>query len=265
MKNNNNCLYCKKELINKYNLFCSSFCENQNYYKNTDIKNYSILNNRGNLNFYYLLGLIVTDGNIFGTRCRVGLQKQDSHILFDIKKKFGGQIFKDKKNTFYWYTHNINFMGYLKSLGLTTNKTYTLNDNKLKVWFCNLENNQKWAFILGVVDGDGNIRINKHTNSYFGYQLCIECANKGLLKFIKEFTNLGNIYERPIGTYKGQTVICYKYSISGVNCVNFLDNLYKEKVICIKRKKEVYYRIKILESKTVNKGLPRLHKYLGNN
>jgi hypothetical protein len=249
------CINCKTSIQrNKYQYkkanykaFCSQQCTV--YYK--DPKQSKIMEYIYNSNFYYLIGLIATDGyiNYPGTKtktkshkCMIKLSQKDKDILYKIQNIFGGSITTERNgNTFCWYISNKKFICYLRDVvGLTNNKTYNLNVTN---WFNQLIPKFKESFIRGCYDGDGTIYF-AHTD-YFRCHSAICTASKEFANlFLTYFKNSClNVHpkNRINGNIKATTELYYIY-LNGKNILQ-MQNIYKldeQKDLYIKRKYEAY-------------------------
>jgi hypothetical protein len=170
------CKYCNKNIyksnfdIKKYpQHFCSRRCQADFHFKNSGkISPLEYLNDN---NFYYLVGLIVTDGHIAwpgssktqkSYKCIITLHKNDIELLHDIQKMFGGNVLKRPDNTYTWTLFHGPWVEYLRDVvGLTNNKSLTLNIDK---WYNTLTTIQKNYFWRGCIDGDGTVYKSKNDN-----------------------------------------------------------------------------------------------------
>ena len=203
-----NCNECKKMIFvhtsnfkkNK-KAFCTKQCQMDYYQKNEDPKGYNILNNTNDVNFYYLLGLICTDGYLAWPKCsktqkssyvEITLQQKDDYILYQIQDIFGGNIKtvkRKKRKSVVEYTRwclcGCKFVDYLRNtVGITSDKSHTLN---VAPWFNALSDNYKRAFMRGVLDGDGCISIHKNIKQYAQYTCAIVSASDDFLNMIYEY------------------------------------------------------------------------------
>ena len=178
------CDYCNKKIITckrtskndkqRKHIFCGSTCKQQYYLRQKDIDQFKILEKNNDNDFYYLIGLIASDGHITwpdctpkskNYSCTIELNEKDINLLNDIKNKFGGSIKYNKRtHSYIWAIHNRIFIEFLKTIGFTNNKSLTLN---ITDWFKSLPLNFQYAFIHGVFDGDGSIGYIKQTNTWF--------------------------------------------------------------------------------------------------
>ena len=121
--------------------------------------------------FYYLLGLLATDGSISedSSIIRIGLSPLDIDCLYSLYNKFSGNIIHYKKvkdeithNPEYavWSVIDYKFCDFLKKIGITPCKSLTLN---ISQYFESLTHIQQGFFIRGVIDGDGSIMISPNS------------------------------------------------------------------------------------------------------
>ena len=106
------------------------------------------------LNFYYFLGLLFSDGNfdLKNKRIILSQNKQNSEILFKLSEIYHLKINQEKQNKYY-----INFVA-KDFFDFITNK-YKIS-NKKTYYPCDITSIKKefmLAFIVGFVDGDGYI------------------------------------------------------------------------------------------------------------
>jgi hypothetical protein len=158
-------------------------------------------------NFYYLLGLIASDGHLHSKAygVEITVNTKDIGVLFEIQHLYGGSITNKKDNTSIWRVSYKPFYDYLIEIGITTLKSLTLN---IDTFFDNLTDSNKKHFVRGVLDGDGGVRVyeylNKRTQSLFCYLHLDICSGSEIFletiaKFInKHFqTNIVNVRYEP--------------------------------------------------------------------
>jgi len=259
------CLMCQKEIWRplfsiKHNkkLFCwhPAYCKYEYLHKIRDPKSYNILQHKDSPNFYYLIGLICTDGNItypikigqrgVGYSCYINLNKKDKEIINKIQNIFGGQSQLMHDNTIRWWISNKHFIDYLKNMGLTHNKSKNLD---IKIWFDNLNEINKKHFLRGVIDGDGCIKSYKKDHRF---NICSGSPNfYSMLKehFIKTYGTLG-LTESHHPTYS--YIEC-----NNINMLKILNDIYDmmkkgKTILYMKRKYREYKNIKNFY-KTYNK------------
>lgn len=259
------CSFCKKSLLRirsyykKHNniSFCSEMCKV--YYK--DPKQFNILNNINNPNFYYLLGLLATDGHMSYPNATktsktyyamIRLIESDNELLYRLKEVFGGNVYNEKTNGFYsctttcWRVSNKEFIQYLIDIGFTNNKTYNLN---IENWFNTLKDEYKKSFIRGCWDGDGSLNIHdRSTGNTKSITNHFCSASKSFFDTLVSFfkpTN-GKIYERTKEQNKQATCSLYYFNLSGSNYIELskiYDNLDINDLV-MKRKLEKWNEIK---------------------
>ena len=175
------CIICGKALIrqnknliiNRGYAVCArpAYCQYARQLSIRDPKAYKILDHAHTDNFAYLVGLIATDGHIFHPSagvaknmsygCNVTLHADDRYLLESIQSEYGGKLLDVKDNTCRWYISSKTFLDFLiQSVGLTTNKTYTLD---IQSYYETLSVSQQFALLRGVIDGDGMIKLRTTT------------------------------------------------------------------------------------------------------
>lgn len=148
--------------------WCSQYCRVQS----SDPLQQHIMSNTGDENFYYLVGLVVTDGCISSPKlghksygCVITQRSTDRCVIDQIQQIFGGKITTEytkgtlKHNTemVRWRVSNREFIDYLTDIvGIKRGKTYSID---VAQWFYLLPVNLQAAFIRGCYDGDGSINF----------------------------------------------------------------------------------------------------------
>lgn len=186
----------------------------------------------------YFLGIMYADGcNERTNKVSLSLKESDKQLLLDISKA----IDSDRPLTVYDAPHKANekheilkklyftseyFSNKLLELGCVYKKSLIL---KWPDW---LEGNEYfWSFIRGCFDGDGSISIKKNKNGEYNalltYTGSIDFCN-GLRNFLEK----NNIKTK----FKIKNNHEEVYITSLKNCKLFLDNIYKEKSLYLKRK-----------------------------
>lgn len=173
------CLFCGKETVlskrTKHNsdIFCSPDCKFQSYLKQTDIKQFRIMENMDD-NFYYLIGLIASDGYIKYPKhpqtcknyaCTIELNQKDKYLLENLQQNYGGSInFRQQKQSYIWNINNRKFIQYLvNETGMTNNKSLTLDVTE---WFKSISLDNQLSFLRGLFDGDGSICYIKSSDTW---------------------------------------------------------------------------------------------------
>lgn len=186
------CTECGKETYKEYrntlvskNAFCSKMCQANFKHKKDDPIGVNILNHENEADFCYLIGLICTDGHItyppnyVHYSCVISLRDYDKDILEKIYTKFGGRLSFNKKMVI-WQLNNNKFIEYLRLIGLTHNKSLTID---MTAWFNMLSDENKLHFMRGVIDGDGSLLKNKNNN----WRLCIVSASKKFIEMCSKY------------------------------------------------------------------------------
>jgi len=260
-----NCKFCGKQIfrnkcsLKKHEPFCSELCRS----KNKEPRQYDIMSKINEPNFYYLIGLICTDGHIsypFATHsnksnyyCDIKIHNQDQSLIDNIFKYCGG-IVRKEKNQICWRTSCKEFIQYLINIGLTNNKSLTLNVDK---WFNNLKDEYKCAFIRGAIDGDGCISNSVKSNSY-GANIC--SASLSFITMIFKYFNNdslkiterkpGGIFKHKNGIIIAKNSLYYIY-IPRTKIIPLLHPIYKidENCLFLERKYNTYNDIVKLRQK----------------
>jgi len=259
------CAFCKKTIYRNKNTikqnkisFCikGGRCQHSYHSKKRDIKGYNILENIRNPNFYYLIGLICTDGNIIYPNketkanrysCHINLNKNDDYIIKEIIKRFGGGCFYHKTdNTIRWSLTNKNFVKYLiNKVNLTHNKSETLN---IKKYFNNLSEKNKRNFIRGVIDGDGCITSYKRKWGALDNRFSICSGSHFFINLLYDFFK--NKFKcNKISYEDNKHNNSYSVSYYGKNILNPLNYIYKDlkinkNLIYMKRKYNLFKTLK---------------------
>jgi len=255
-----NCATCQTTIFRKpreiksgYPSYCSLKCKQVHH----DPQGAIILSKTNDLNFYYFLGLLATDGYINngksknGHGVRLGFAKNDesSHrLLQKIQQYFGGKIYEENQNAYYLYFYQKDFRDYLISIGITSNKSLTLDVSN---WFNQLTVDQKWSFIRGCWDGDGCLTFFINKRGDHRGNASIVSASKSFALMIQTFLgpaaklyvyrNKTYMYQ---GTQKQSVNPLYTISINSSNVPKILYKLYEnlnlEIDLYLERKYKVY-------------------------
>lgn len=194
----------------------------------------------------YILGFICADGHVSDNSLEFDISQQDRELLEIIKEKLNstGQIKDYLSNNPYQRSNrkllgkskikfnSIKLVNTLRNMGLQSNKTYSLNSSILRY----IPKNLIRHFLRGYFDGDGNVIYGKKYSSGIKYNINI-CGNQEFLlnTFQKYFPSPNKLYYDPKSTQ------CYIWKLSSKsNVENFLEFLYKDCTIYLKRKYDIY-------------------------
>lgn len=212
-----NCEICGKEVFRrpdqakKFDTVCSYKCmgiKKQGIIKDKDLY---IFDKIGSKNFNYLLGLISTDGYVYDKNniwfCSITLNDRDLHLLEDIQKLFGGKINAHSKSAYRWILYNKPFVKWLIDNGITRKKSLNMD---ITDYFASLSIENKYAFLRGVIDGDGCI-------FKYGFEIC--GASEVFIKMCLNFFGVGRIYNR------GSNVKAVRIYKEAYDCLKFIYNV----------------------------------------
>jgi intein/homing endonuclease len=195
----------------------------------------------------YIIGFIAADGHVDETtkRLKITLATKDKDILEKIRICLDSNTnikdFEKKSHFIYgkplFYHSTIEFcssklVADLVKIGLVTNKTYSLDQELIKF----IPENLVRHFLRGYFDGDGHVSYGNKYSS--GVKYNIEVV--GNLPFLEAsfYTYFPTTNKKFYHTRSKQT---WAYKISSKQRVDdFLTYMYKDSVIYLNRKYEVY-------------------------
>ena len=201
---------------------------------------------------YYILGLIITDGNISIDNKKITLSLTDKDII----EKLASLMIDQEKRKIYIYTPqkgkasttytivntNDNAIQTLNNMNIHSNKTYSQT-------FPLVPDEYIYSFLRGVFDGDGCVYVsNKNYNGY--YSISITTASKifadGLITTLK---HLG--YNPTVVVDSRRKTSVYKTYFIKLNkqkeVKSFMDNIYKNSFgFYINYKHDKYYNKNIV-------------------
>jgi len=255
------CSNCNKDFsiypyrLKKCNKICCSVkCTSEykmKFFGTDKIINYQDFNL--NPNFYYLLGLICTDGHIRIAKnyrqVGINLQIGDKDVLNDIQKIFGGSFheYPNRKHPVAsWNTYYKEFTEYLiNTINIKpNNKTFDLDVNK---WFKTLSENNKKYFIRGVFDGDGGITYNQKKTGFLEWSVSFVSCSQPFFNMVENFLlNLNLIDTKYILDRKHLCYyLCWGKRQLSYNLLKFLyNNLDINNDLFIRRKYNAFSKIK---------------------
>ena len=197
----------------------------------------------------YILGFICADGHIDRDRLNITVSIKDKDILEKIRCALHSNhpikevqrinpYNKTERKTLILVELMIGSVELVKPLfnmGLTTNKTYTLNGSILKY----IPKYLMRDFLRGYFDGDGNISFGRRYNSGYKYNINI-CGNEDFLlkSFQTYFPSNNKLYK---DLYSKQ---CYIWRLSQRDKVrDFMYYLYYNSSIFLNRKYNEFRKI----------------------
>lgn len=197
----------------------------------------------------YILGFICADGHIEKDRLNITVSIKDRDILEKIKYAMhSNHPIKEVQRTNPYKKTNrenlilselmigsIELVKPLFNMGLTTNKTYTLNGGILKY----IPKYLIRDFLRGYFDGDGNVFFGRRYSSGYKYNVNI-CGNEDFLlkSFQVYFPSNNKLYK---DLYSRQ---CYVWKISQKDKVrDFMYYLYYNSSIFLQRKYNEFRKI----------------------
>ena len=232
------------ELSEEYKAHCKTIISllRQNGEKIDEYNRYSVNSSYFHIlddqNKAYILGLIYSDGSITDNELIIALQECDMHILDSIRVLLGSTnplkyINQKSKSETYQNQYkllicNKQIVDDLKKYGVEKNKS-------LKSKYPNFISDELFPhFLRGVFDGDGHIDKKNYTISITG--------TKDLLFGIKKELDKKFNLAICIFPVKNSEII-YEFKITNMNdCITFLDYIYTDAILFIRRKYDVYQK-----------------------
>jgi hypothetical protein len=184
----------------------------------------------------YFLGLLYADGWNSGEGFRLSLQEKDSHILDKFKEKIGysGEIKFCKKGKSNWQ-NQLALTIYSRKISNDLIKLGCGESKSLVIDFPNSSQVPKELlshFIRGCFDGDGCFYISQNTKKKNSISMV---SSSQFIYKLKDFLETIDISS---STYNIGKVRCIEIKglINGINKIKFLNWLYKDSSIFLKRK-----------------------------
>lgn len=189
-------------------------------------------------NFSYVIGLIVTDGNLSKDGRHIIFTSKDLELInnfqkglkinFDIKKKNSGS--NPKKIYNYIQISDVNFYRFLLKIGLMPFKSKILHKILVpKKYF--------FDFLRGCFDGDGSFYSywdKRWRSSYMFYTSFASASYKHVLWLQKEIGDLLKIFGH---ITKAKNSSCYQLRYAKTESLVLFKKMYKDKCgLCLKRK-----------------------------
>lgn len=194
-----------------------------------------------NSNWYYILGILATDGNIHNYTISLAVQEKDIELVEYFSEVFSGfNVIRDSRIQYMSSgyecksvrarVNNAILRDYLINLGISSNKSF--NISKVVI-----PDNYWFDFLRGCFDGDGYIP-GKSSH----YHVSLYSASEQFLTYVNINTSrLCNIHPNYI-TYRKSNNIWELY-YSKKNTVLLRDYLYKSSGHYLHRKKIRFYNI----------------------
>lgn len=183
----------------------------------------------------YILGFLAADGCVHKNTITLSLQENDKHILDEINELLGSnrplhyRTYNVGKNQYRLVIVNQYMAQQLKDKGIIENKSL-----KLEFPEC-ITDELLPHFLRGLLDGDGSIGKTRYCVSYTGTRML-------LFKIVDKLNKIMNLhfYSREEHCYNGITYSIELYRQQ--DCIDFLNYIYKDATIYLKRKYETYLK-----------------------
>lgn len=240
---NHTCEYCGSDYISTKakQKFCSNECRhlaNKLWKPHNAIDDPSFFNNCIDSELKaYVFGLIMSDGSISCDKISISMNdKELMEIVHDVMTPMK-KLYKNGKS-YSVISNNKDDLNYLKSLGVTTNKSY---DAEL----IQLDNKLMSHFVRGWFDGDGCVYQSTTTNKKLGYSKIYTYVSftSGSYKFVeqlKKFLENINIESKIVKDKRNNN---WYVKITKVDMVNkFYDYIYSNSKYKLDRKYHKFMR-----------------------
>jgi len=214
---------------------------------------YNVLKHKNCNDFYYLIGLICTDGTVIrknqtpsaiGSRCSIVQHTKQKDLLEAIKSKFGGIVVHETKTkSSRWTISDAAFVEYLiNTVGIQNNKTHTLDVAR---WFDTLSEKRKRFFVRGVLDGDGNVFHDAKRDKF--HKISIFSCSKAFITMLSAYFDSSKIYTQKARPNTWSKQDGYNVVFSGKRCVRYFTpifNTVKLDGLFLKHKYNKFLKIK---------------------
>jgi len=197
--------------------------------------------------FCWFLGWMWSDGNIGEHTAKIGLQRADKKVLVKIQEIVGAgsiidsvsKIENKEYETTVWSLSRINFVNYLRELGLTEAKSLTCLPPKF------IETKEQLAgFLLGYFEGDGHIRsFQKRGKEANKPEMIVRfyAGSKEMLDWVKRETAKLNIRSGKVLTYQRKDYnLEYNLIFNCRQAAKLCELMYEPGIIGLDRKHQVY-------------------------
>lgn len=206
-------------------------------------------------NLWYIVGYIVTDGNISGDGRHISIVSKDIEHLVKIRSalqidcKIGKHTsgYAKDKNYGRLQFSNANFYKWLESINIGPNKSLIQGP-------VNLDFKYIGDFIRGLIDGDGSIYKWSHSsNGITQWAVTINSASMKLIEWLKNIIENHYGIEGKIHVTKvlNKTTM-YKIKFGKATGQVLLKRIYYTKCLCLDRKKKLAISCLLDTKKMVN-------------
>jgi len=139
--------------------------------------------------FNYFLGWMASDGNVSKNFQQVSLSTIDKEIVDKFKIIFPSasvyvSVKEINKDIYKLFIGSIKFAKYLNSIGITPNKSKTLNVSK-ELW--------NFHFVRGFFEGDGHVRKTSLKDKNIRYCVGFVCASEIFISDLQDFLQKNKI------------------------------------------------------------------------
>jgi hypothetical protein len=186
----------------------------------------------------YFLGLLYADGSVHSEKysVKISLKESDKDLIEKLASVFNSNVKKrtvEKYKYFYTQVSSKYLVNSLNNLGLYPRKSYLKDTDILE----RVPNNLFSHFVRGVFDGDGGIHLTRKSKIYIA---TIADNNENFVyKLAEKIKNVCGFESLRIA--KNSECNCRSIVISGNLKVKvFLDWIYKDATIFLKRKNDLY-------------------------
>ena len=196
--------------------------------------------------FWYLVGLVATDGCLINNGRRVTITAKDRRYLMQLRKMLGLKTKIARKRGGFGDTigHDLNigrkiFYNRLLEIGLTPRKSLTLGSLRVPP-------EEFQDFLRGVIDGDGSIRSWMHpTNGREQWSLRIVSASKPFVRWISDTIGFlwnvtGKIHKEPARSERHHPKYILKYGKLAAKVI--LGECYSPGGFALERKRKIAIR-----------------------
>lgn len=170
--------------------------QNQHLYKENTYSiakthsNLQLLYNNQSFKWFYFIGLMMADGsfNSYKHRMRLFLNQKDKNVIYEIAKILECPVIKQKNNCFGIDMTGQIVLTIIEKYNISNQKTYHPCD------ISSIKGENLLAFIIGFIDGDGNVAYRSDTKSP-KITIKLHKSWKDNLEYISK--NLYNYYNIP--------------------------------------------------------------------